>query len=234
MSVEVSDPIASLLVKEIEKGINAINEANEVLLAAEDSATGVREIDKALKGFVASDSNDVSELDADVVKAVAAMVKAQTAFKNAQEKARNTYRTNVLGVEEVSENESDVDEAAVKEQRKVTMQSITLLGSIAESNGFAEVLEWLKHLEVPQVGRAGTSVVGAKKPRAYVSVSGTTHNTFGEAAKAISALLSTENNKVEVTSPELTSAWVDSGQKDVFEFQGLEVKVTPKESKKSE
>lgn len=229
----VADPVATMLGQQIEQGIAAIVEANETLLANEDTSTGVREIDKALKEFLASETNDVSDKDADIVKAVSQLEKARTAFKNAQEKARNLYRVNVLHEDEVTE--SDVDEDALKEtvkaKRKLVMEAITLLSSYAETNGLTDVSNWAKTLSVPQVGRQGASTVGQKKPRAYVSVNGTTHESFGEAAKAASTLLSSEDNKVEVTSPDLVTAWVEAGETESFDYQGLAIKVTAKEKK---
>lgn len=232
---QVADPVATMLGQQIEQGIAAIVEANETLLANEDTSTGVREIDKELKGFLASESNDVSEKDQDIVKAVAQLEKAREAFKKAQEKARNLYRVNVLHEDEVTE--SDVDEDALKEtvkaKRKLVMEAIGLLTGYAEMNGLGDVASWAKTLSVPQVGRQGASTVGQKKPRAYVSVNGTVHESFGEAAKAASTLLSAEDNKVEVTSPDLVTAWVEAGETETFDFQGLTVKVTPKETKKA-
>lgn len=227
---QVADPVATMLGQQILEGINAISEANETLLASESGETGVREIDKALKEYDAEAEN----ADKDIVKARDRMNKAREAFKKAQEDARNLYRTNILGVEAVSESDVDEDslKEATKEKRKVTMQAVALLTSYGEQNNLTEVVNWAKNLAIPQVGRQGASSVGAKKPRAYVSVNGTTHDSFGEAAKAVSTLLSSDNNKVEVSSPDLVTAWVEAGEGDSFEFQGLTVKVTPKETNK--
>lgn len=233
---QVSDPVAVMLIEQVQNGIKAIEEANEVLLADESSETGVREIDKNLKTFVPSDDNDVSEKDQEIVKAVAKMVKAQEAFKAAQTAARNLYRTKVLGVDEVNETaDADADslKETVKAKRKLVMEAVTLLTSYADNNGLAEVSSWAKTLSVPQVGRQGSSTVGQKKPRAYVSVNGTTHDSFGEAAKAVSTLLSSDDNKVEVTSPDLVTAWVEAGESESFEFQGLSIKVTEKKKEKA-
>lgn len=229
----VADPVASMLGKQIVEGIQKIAEANEVLLANESSETGVREIDKALKEYIKTDENDVSDKNQDIVKAVAAQEKARAAFKAAQEKARNLYRTEVLGVEEVSESDEDVDVNALKETRKVVMQAVTLLNSYSENNNLTDVLDWAKNLEIPQVGRQGSSTVGQKKPRARVSVDDKTFESFGEAAKALSVLLSSDDNKVEVTSPDLVSAWVDAGEKEEFTYEGHAIRVTPKETKKA-
>lgn len=233
---EVSDPVAAMLGDQITSGIQAIVEANEVLLQDESGETGVREIDKELKTYVPSDDNDVSDKDQEIVKAVAKQEKAREAFKNAQAAARNLYRTKVLGVDEVNESD-DADTDSLKEQvkakRKLVMEAIALLTGYAEMNNLSNVSEWAKTLSVPQVGRQGSSTVGQKKPRAYVSVNGTVHESFGEAAKAVSTLLSTEDNKVEVTSPDLVSAWVEAGEKETFEYNGLTIKVTAKETKKA-
>lgn len=231
---QVSDPVAVMLIEQVQNGIKAIEEANEVLLSDESSETGVREIDKNLKTFVPSDDNDVSEKDQEIVKAVAKMVKAQEAFKAAQTAARNLYRTKVLGVDEVNETaDADADslKETVKAKRKLVMEAVTLLTSYADTNGLSDVSSWAKTLSVPQVGRQGSSTVGQKKPRAYVSVGDKTFESFGEAAKHVSTILSTDDNKVEVTSPDLVSAWVEAGETETFEFQGLNLKVTPKETK---
>lgn len=232
----VADPVAVMLIEQVQNGIKAIEEANEVLLADESSETGVREIDKNLKTFVPADDNDVSDKDQEIVKAVAKMQKAQQAFKDAQAAARNLYRTKVLGVDEVNEAaDADTDslKETVKAKRKLVMEAVTLLTSYADNNGLAEVSSWAKTLSVPQVGRQGSSTVGQKKPRAYVSVNGTTHDSFGEAAKAVSTLLSSDDNKVEVTSPDLVTAWVEAGEAESFEFQGLSIKVTEKKKEKA-
>ncbi len=113
------------------------------------------------------------------------------------------------------------------------MEAVTLLKSYAENNGLSEVVAWANTLAVPQVGRAGTSTVGQKKPRAYVSVGDKTFESFGEAAKHLSVVLSSDDNKVEVTSPDLVTAWVEAGEKETFDYQGVSVKVTPKETKKA-
>lgn len=233
---QVADPVAMMLGEQVTNGIKAIEEANEVLLQDESSETGVREIDKELKTYVPSDTNDVSEKNQEIVKAVAKMEKARKAFKDAQTAARNLYRTEVLGVDEVNESDdADTDslKETVKAKRKLVMEAITLLTSYADTNNLTEVSNWAKNLAVPQVGRQGSSTVGQKKPRAYVSVNGTTHDSFGEAAKAVSTLLSSDNNKVEVTSPDLVSAWVEAGETETFTYNGLEIKVTAKETKKA-
>lgn len=227
---ETTDPVAGMLVSKILEGIASVVEANKTLLAADEGAAGVREIDKALKDFIPSETNDVSEKDEEVVKAVKQLESARKAFKTAQEKARNAYRVNILHEEEVEEKESDVDSDAVKAQRKLVMEAVTLLKSYAELNKLPELVKWSNALSVPQVGRQGSSSVGQRKPRAYVTVDDNTHNSFGEAAKALSTLLSTDDNKVEVTSNDLVVAW-DEASTDSFDFQGHTVRVAEKEKK---
>lgn len=223
----VADPVAQMLGQQIENGIAKINEANVTLLADESSETGVREIDKNLKANEHGNEN--------VSKAWEKAEKARETYKKALEAARNLYRTEILGVDEVKESDTDTDslKETVKAERKLVMEAVTLLTSYADTNGLSEVSNWAKTLSVPQVGRQGSSTVGQKKPRAYVSVGDKTFESFGEAAKHVSTVLSTDDNKVEVTSPDLVSAWVEAGEKETFEFQGLSLKVTPKETKKA-
>ena len=226
---QTTNPVVGILGEEIAKGIQAINDANVTLLAKAESETGVREIDKELKSYVKTDDNDVSDKDQDLVKAVADLQKKQAAFKAAQEKARNLYRTNVLNEEEVAEG-PEVDVETIKNQRKLVMESIGVLKTFAVQNSLPEVVKWAETVEVPQVGRQGSSSVGQKKPRAYVTVGDKTHESFGEAAKALTIVLSTDDNKVTVTPGDLVSAWDEAGA-DSFEYQGHTVKVAKKESK---
>lgn len=218
------DDITRMLAKQIADGVSAINEGNLILLAEDEGGAKVRDIDKAFK--------DEKVEDKEAVKYWNAAEKARKAYREALEAARNAYRVNVLGEEAVSE-EPEVDKDALKEQRKLVMEALSLLKTYAGANGKKDVVAWADSLEIPQVGRQGTSNVGQKKPRAYVSVSGTVHESFGEAAKAASVLLSTEDNKVNVSSGDLVSAWSAANEAETFEFQGLEVKVTLK-AKKSE
>lgn len=214
------DDVTLLLATTIENGVAEINKANEVLLA-EESGTGVREIDKALK-----ENSDNDDFDAEAKKFWAAAEKARQSYKDALEKARNAYRKNVLNEEAVETVEVDKD--AVKEQRKMVMEAVNLLKTYAGANGKKDVVAWVESLSIPQVGRQGTSNVGQKKPRAYVSVNGTRHDSFGEAAKAASEILSTEDNKVTVSSGDLVAAWDAAGEAESFEFQGLAVTVEAK------
>lgn len=229
---ETTDPVAPVLANQILEGIKAVEEANKILLASAEVGAGLREIDKELKSYLPSDKNDVSEKNQDVVKAVVRLEKARIAFKKAQLDARNSYRKNVLGEdEENNENdESEVDEDAVKARRNMVMKAVGLLKSYGETNNLTEVVKWAETVSVPQVGRQGSSTVGQRKPRAYVTVGEKTHDSFGEAAKALTAILSTDTNKVEVTSNDLVSAWDEAGT-DTFEFQGNSIRVAEKEKK---
>lgn len=218
------DAVTQLLFDQINSGIEKINEANVSLLAEEEQGAGLREIDKALKDGT-HENEEVSALWAKATE-------LQVQFKKALDDARNAYRTEVLK-EEAKAPTSDVDKDAVKEQRKVVMQSVDLLKTYATANGKKDIVDWASSLSIPQVGRAGSSVVGQKKPRAYVSVNGTRHESFGEAAKAATVLLSTDDNKVVVTSGDLVSAWDSNGEAAEFEFNGLTVGVEMKTAAKA-
>ena len=179
------DDVTRLLATTIENGVAEINKANEVLLA-EESGTGVRDIDKALK-----ESVDNDDFDAESKKFWVAAEKARQAYKDALEKARNAYRKNVLGEDE--QETVEIDKDAVKEQRKMVMEAVSLLKTYATANGKKDIVAWVDGLSIPQVGRQGTSNVGQKKPRAFVTVNGTRHDSFGEAAKAASEILSSDD-----------------------------------------
>ena len=215
------DAVTQLLFDQINEGIEKINKANETLLAEEEQGAGLREIDKALKENKHENEN-VSNL-------FAAAETLREQFKKALDEARNAYRTEVLK-EEAKAPTAEVDKDAVKEQRKITMEAVGLIKSYATANGKSDVVAWADSLSIPQVGRAGSSVVGQKKPRAYVSVNGTRHESFGEAAKAASVLLSNEDNKVTVTSGDLVHAWSENGEKDSFTYQDLDVTVELKKA----
>lgn len=214
------DDITRMLSQQVSDGVAKINAANEVLLA-DESGTGVREIDKAFK--------EAKVEDKEAVKFWEQAEKARKAYKESLEKARNAYRVNVLGEDEVTESEVDKDE--VKEVRKLVMEALSLLKTYAQANGKSDIVQWADSLEIPQVGRQGTSSVGQKKPRMRVSVNGTVHESFGEAAKAISAALSTDDEKVTLSSGDIVSAWSAAGEPDTFDFRGLNLSVTPKEKK---
>lgn len=230
------DAVTQVLFDQIQSGIEKINKANETLLAEEESGAGLREIDKALKDAYTSALGEDGKVSKDaenlnVVKAFAKAEELRKQFKAALDNARNAYRTEVL--KEEAKTVSDVDttelKEATKQDRKMILEAVTLLKTYAGANGKKDVVAWADTLEIPQVGRQGTSVVGQKKPRAYVSVNGTVHDSFGEAAKAASVLLSTEDNKVSLTSGDLVAAWAENGEKSEFTFRDLKVKVEMKE-----
>jgi len=233
----VEDDLVNNLVEKITDGINEIVEANKTLIAADEAGAGLREIDKALKEYIKTDKN-AEELAAfdeektEVVKAVDNLERARKAFKTSLKNARNIYRKNVLHEEEVPETEeNEVDEAAVKARRVMVMKAVELLKDYASMNpDLKSIAAWCSLVSVPQVGRQGSSSVGQRKPRAYVTVNDTTHDSFGIAAKALTTLLSTDENKVEVTSNDLVVAWDEAGT-DEFSFMDQKIRVSEKEKK---
>lgn len=209
------DPVTGMLADQVEKGIAEIVAANEILLNSESSETGVRAITTLFKEGKVEDEASVKAWE----KAVKA---AETAAKLKSE-ALNLYRVNVIGEE--AQDDSEIDKDAVKEQRKTVMASLALMKNFAVGNNLADVIAWADSVSVPQVGRNGASGVGGtKKPRAYVSFNGTTHESFGEAAKAFSSI---EGNAT-VTSQDLVQAWSDNGEQETFKFGDTEFKVTAK------
>jgi hypothetical protein len=227
------DGVTQMLATQIETGIAKINEANEVLLNQESSETGNREIDKVLKEeFENLAKNEgATPKDEKAAKAFAKAQKLREQFRSALNEARNLYRVNVLNEEEISD-EPEIDKDALKEVRATVLSAIKLATDYAKSNNNQSVLKWAESISVPQVGRAGSSTVsGTKKPRAYVKFDGKVFESFGEAAKALSVHLTSEDNKVTVTSPELVQAWDDAGAGETFDFNGVTVTVTPKEKK---
>lgn len=233
----VEDDLVNNLVEKIVEGINEIVEANKTLIAADEAGAGLREIDKALKEFIKTDKNteELENLDdekKEVAHAVDNLERARKAFKTSLKNARNLYRKNVLHEEEIPESdENEVDEAAVKARRVMVMKAVELLKGYASMNPDLKVIEsWCSQVSVPQVGRQGSSSVGQRKPRAYVTVNNTTHDSFGVAAKALTGLLSTDEKKVEVTSNDLVVAWDEAGT-DEFEYLDQKIKVAEKEKK---
>lgn len=231
----VEDDLVNNLVEKIVEGINEIVEANKTLIAADEAGAGLREIDKALKEYIKTDKNteELENLDdekKEVAEAVNNLERARKAFKTSLKNARNLYRKNVLHEEEIPESEeNEVDEAAVKARRVMVMKAVELLKGYASMNPDLKVIEsWCAQVSVPQVGRQGSSSVGQRKPRAYVTVNDTTHDSFGVAAKALTTLLSTDDKKVEVTSNDLVVAWDEAGT-DEFEFMEQKIKVAEKE-----
>lgn len=212
------DDITKMLAEQVKAGIEKIDSANEVLLSSE-SGTGDREIDKMFKDGKVEDKNLLDVWN----KAE----KARAQYRKLLSDARNLYRTEILN--EDAKEDSDVDKDAVKEIRKTVMASLALMKDFANANGLSDVVAWADTVSVPQVGRQGSSgVSGAKKPRARVSFNGNTYESFGEAAKAVSAALSTDDNKVSVGSSDLVQAWSDAGETETFTFLDVTFKVTPK------
>ena len=216
------NPVTQMLATQIEEGIKEIEAANEILLA-DESGTGVREIDKNLK-----EGTDNETVD----NAWAKAVKAQEAYKKALENARNLYRTEILN-EDAQDETAEVDKDEIKAKRKVVIESLNLVKTFAEANGMADVLEWANSLEVPQVGRNASSTLGQRKVRAFVHVGDAVFDTFGEAAKHLSNVLSDDETKVNVTPGNLQDAWIKAGEQDggEFGFEGYNVKVVLKPKK---
>lgn len=216
------DAVTQLIVGQIEAGLTKIHEANTILLADDsDGTTSVREIDKVLK---ADAEKEVSEFPERVSKAWA---EAQAAYITSREKldaARNIYRTEVLGEEPVSVSEIDKNDLEeLKELRKAVMESLSFLKTYATANNKADFVEWAESVEVPQIGRKGTSTVtGAKKPRVYVKFNDTTYDSFTQAAAALSS------KEAKVTAGDLAEAWADAGSGDSFTFADVTVNVVPK------
>lgn len=216
------DDVTKMLAEQVIVGVQKIDAANEILLA-EDGGTGDREIDKAFK------ENKVEDKDAVALWAKAE--KAREVYRENLLKARNLYRTNVL--KEEAKSDSEVDKDQVKEIRKTVMASLSLIKDFANANKLTDVVAWADSVSIPQVGRQGSSgVSGAKKPRARVSFNGKTFESFGEAAKAVSLELSTDDNKVDVGSSDLVQAWSDAGETEKFTYEGIEFTVTPKNQDK--
>lgn len=193
---KVDHPVAAYVVAQIVEGVNEITEANKVLLGTE-SGTKVSDIDKALKS---AENGDLPE----TIKKL--WTKAEAAYKSYRdnlEAARNAYRTEVLGEE--AKQTVDVDKEALKERRNAVMASVTFLKTFASQNKDEDLFNWATNLELPMAGRQGKSTAGQSRPRAYVEVDGTRHQTFGEAAKALST------PEAKVTTPELASAWKTAG-----------------------
>lgn len=215
------DEVTKALAEQVVTGIREIADANVILLSS-DGDTGNRAIDTAFKEGTVEDKESLT--------AWAKYEKARDAAKEALAKARNTYRVNVLDEEESSEEE--VDKAKVQETRKMVLTSLGLIDTFATMNNLSDVVTWAQGISVPQVGRKGSSGVGgARKPRAFVSFNDATHDSFGEAAKALSAALSTEDKKVVVSAGDLAQAWSDNGEKDSFSYQGIDFKVALKAKK---
>lgn len=217
--VKVSHPVAKMLVGQIEEGIAKIEEANKTLLT-EETGTPVREIDKVFK-----DDEKKAELPKELVTLWDKADAAYKIYRENVEAARNQYRVTILG-EEAKES-SDADETTLKSEtkdiRKVVMDALSFLTSFAAGNNLPEVSDWASKVTVPQVGRQGTSTVGAKKPRVYVKVDDVVYESFSQAA----AKLSTKEHKY--TAGDLATAWNEAGGAEgEFEFEGKTFGITYK------
>lgn len=193
------NPVLAALIPSVVEGINEIHEANEVLLA-EKKGTGDREIDKILKAAV--DNENLEDLPDEVSENWTKAVEAKKVYQEFVNKARNAYRVEVLD-EEASE-EVDVDKDALKETRATVQNSLSLLKAFAEGNGLVKIVEWINTVEIPMVGRKGsTSTEGVKRHRVFVTneETGEKYDSFTAAATA----LSDKENKV--TPAELSALW---------------------------
>jgi hypothetical protein len=226
-----TDPVARMVEKTYLIGTDFINAVNEVLLNQE-TGTPVREIDKALKAEADKVSKgENSDLDKNTVKAWADAQKAYETYRAKVDEARNAYRKNVLGEEEKATAEvSDEDKERARDYRKAVNDAVSFLTTIASANKQTDLVEWAKSLEIPQVGRQGSSSVGTKKPRVFVFIddSETPEDSLTNAAKKIS----TKDQKV--TASDLAAAW-DSAIGDTegsFQAFGhtLRVQAKPKKS----
>lgn len=222
MATEVKlkhDAVTQALFDQVVSAKAQIDKANETLLA-DESGTSVRDIDKVLK-------NDADDLPKDVKEASAAARKANEEWKRLQDAARNLYRTKVLGEDEKAE--SDIDVETLKDLRKAAHETIGFLQTYAKGNGKTDVLNWVETFDLPQVGRKGSSRVGASKPRVYVKVGDTVYGSFTEASQG----LSSKDNKVTVA--ELTEAWNagNGGEEGTFQFGEHTITITAKPKKEA-
>lgn len=175
----LTNPVFAAILPDAVAGINEINAANVVLLG-ESKGTGDREIDKILK-------DEKNEVPAEVSKAWKKAEEAKALYKEFVSKARNAYRTEVLNEEE--QDTSEVDKDALKETRGQIQNNITLLKGFAESNGNVEAAKWLLSVEIPMVGRKGSSTAeGVKRHRVFVTDNdtGTKYDSFTQAANETS------------------------------------------------
>lgn len=215
------DDVTRLLATQIDNGIAQINKVNDVLLA-DETGTPLREIDKALKEVLGDDS-DAPE---NIKVAAKASAEAYEAYRAAVDNARNLYRTEVLQEEAKVSSVSDEDKENAKEVRKLVMDAISFLKTYATGNNKTDIVAWADSLAIPQVGRQGTSTVGAKKPRVYVKVNETVYDSFSQAALA----LSSKDNKI--TAGNLAEAWhAAGGNEGDFTFGDLTITVTNKPKK---
>jgi len=232
-----SDPLGGVMSAQIADGIKRILEGNKILLAEEDTS-GVREIDKAFKLDAEKSDDSEDKLSENLRELWKSAEEARKSYKELLEKARNGYRVEVLQVEaEESVDEQEVDEEELRNIRVVVMNGVSFLQSYAKTNGKPAVGEWVDTLQIPQVGRKGTSTVGVKKPRVNVfvknendaegnEVSPTIYESFSQAAAA----LSDKENKY--TASEIAQAWNDSADASAdkeFEFGGKTLFIRVKE-----
>jgi Skp family chaperone for outer membrane proteins len=221
-----SDPVVDTLLATIDKGIAEIVKANESLLQ-EESGTSVRDIDKVLK-------DEKAEVPADIKKLWAKAEAIRKSYKEAVDAARNKYRLDVLGEEAKESSDEDNTELTEKtrEVRKVVMDSLNFIKTYATPNGMLDIVDWANSVEVPQVGRKGTSTAAGKsKPRVYVknltsghATEGTVYDSFSKAA----ADLSTKENKF--TAGDLADAWNEAGGNEgEFKYGDFVLNVTLKQ-----
>lgn len=225
------DQLTSALAANIESGIKQITEGNLILLA-EESGTKVNDIDKVLKAEAAKDE---SELPETIVKSYAEAQAYYKSYRESLEAARNLYRTDVLHEEpKAAATEDDATlKANLQEVRKVVMDAIGFVKSYSHGNGKTDIFNWATNLQIPQVGRQGTSSVGVKKPRVFVSIgegeAKKVYGSFGEVA----AFLSDKDNKV--VAGDVANAWNEQGAKDgAFTFKDVAMTVTFKPKKSDE
>ena len=211
------------LVGIITKGVQEINVGNETLLA-DETGTPVREIDKILK-----------DKDADVPKKVrdefVKSQKAYAAYRESVDRARNMYRTEVLGEEAKNASTlSDEEKDSLRDTRKLVMETLSFLKTLAAGNKRQDLIKWAEGIAVPQVGRQGTSVVGAKKPRVWVKKGeGDTQVVWGSFSEA-AAGLSTKEKKV--TAGELAASWQEQGGGAEMKFGDEVLLISEKATKK--
>lgn len=213
-----TNPVADMLQKTVEAGIAEIEEANKILLAEDESGTSVREIDKILKGGVPKKEGEKpeNELPENVLNEFLAALDAKKVYTEHLNNARNAYRTDVLGEDAQEVSEDEIDKDAVKEKRQEVIKALDFLKTFAGGNGLPELVKWAEEMEVPQVGRKGTSTVsGVKRPRVYVKVNGQVYESFTDAAKDLS------NKKWKITASELADMW-DGNDGSEFEFEGVD------------
>jgi len=203
------DQGAEMIYTQIKNVIDEIKSYNDVALA-DEKGTPVREIDKILKAEAKKvEDGENSDLSKEILKAYADAQKAYDTYKKKVEVARNTYRTEVLGEEEQTSSTDEFDVDSLKEKQKVAKQGLEFLILHAKMNGNAELASFAESIEVPNVGRQGSSTVGGpgtRRPRVFVTVDGVQYDNFTKAAAAITS----KENKI--VAGDLTNAWVEAGE----------------------